>query len=160
MACSAGVPREVVDDDIDLGGGFAERGVGRGGVSVEGDEGVGAEGGERVEAFEIAACADDVACAEALGDLHGHLASVAGGAENEHALPRGERTASAQGDPGGHGWVHGGGDGGDVHASREEDGAAEIDHGLLGHRPSSGVGDDEVDEAAIGNATEPHLCRG
>ena len=59
---------EVVDDDVDVGGGLAER------VVVERDGDVGAELGQRREALGVTACADHVAGAEVLGDLDGHLA--------------------------------------------------------------------------------------
>ena len=85
MACSVGVAPQVVDDDVDVGGGLAERVVGILAGQRQGE--VGTEVAERGEPFGVAPGTDHLARAEVLGNLDGHPAGVAGRAEDEHALP-------------------------------------------------------------------------
>ena len=101
MALGGGLAPDVVDDDVD---------VGRRGELVERAGLVGAEGGQCGEPCRVAAGGDHLRGAEQLGDLDRHPAGVAGGAEDQHALPGGEVDAAAQRDPGGHHRVHRGRD--------------------------------------------------
>ena len=116
MARSAGLPQNVVDDDVDLARGRAERPVR--GVLVAGqrDNLVGAERGERAEPPGIASGADHASGAEQPGDLDRHQAGVPGRAEHQDALAGLDRYAAPQRHPRRHGRVHRGGDLGDVGA--------------------------------------------
>jgi hypothetical protein len=55
----------------------------------------------------MASGTDDVAGAQVPGDLHGHPPGAAGGRQDQDLLTRPEGDAPAQGDPSGHGGVHG-----------------------------------------------------
>jgi hypothetical protein len=143
---------EVVDDDVDVGGGFAEHVVGVLAGQRDGD--VGTEVAHRGEPFGVSAGGDHVARAEVLGYLDGHLTGVAGRAEDEHALPGSDGDPRAQRDPGGHRGVHRGGGRRDVTVGRQHDAATAVDDGALGHRSERGVRQDEVHEVTIGCATD------
>jgi len=92
-----GLAPEVVDHDVDIGGGLAES-LGDGvGVPSEQHGVGGAECGQASQTFSAAPGGDDLVC-------------VTGGTEDEDILSGLELHPLAQRDPGGHGRVHGGGD--------------------------------------------------
>ena len=105
-----GFAPEVVDHDVDLGGGLAEPAGDAVSVPVEQHGSGGAQSGQAGQPAGVAPGRDDLIRAEMPGDLDGHLAGVPGGPEDEHVLPGPERHPLAQRDPGGHGRVHGRGD--------------------------------------------------
>jgi hypothetical protein len=97
---------------------------------------------------------DDLARAEALRDLDGHLTGTAGGAEDEHVLAGLEGHPLAQRHPRRHGRVHRRGYRDGIGALGQHDAAAGVDDGLLGHRAHGGVRQDEIAQPPVGAA--PH----
>ena len=159
-----GFAPEVVDHDVGVGGGLAEPLGDAGGVPVERPGGErpggerpgveqhgagGAEGGQASQPAGVAPGRDDLVRAETPGDLDGHLAGVPGGPEDENVLPGLERHPLAQRDPGGHGRVHGRGDRDGVGVLGQDDAAAGVDDGLLGHRAQPRVREDEVAQQPV-----------
>ena len=77
---------QVVDHHVDLGGGLAEP---AGAVAESASSRTvpsAPSAGSAASCSGVAARGDDPARAELLGDLHGHLPGVAGGAQNQHVL--------------------------------------------------------------------------
>ncbi len=120
-------------------------------VIVESDGGVSPELRKPVCA---ASDRDDATGVEPSGDLDGESSGVPGRSHDHHALAWLEVDPAAQGDPGRHGRVHGGGDLDGVCAFGKPDAAADVDDGLLRHRSQAGVGEDEVAQGAVGRASD------
>lgn len=135
---------EVVDHDVDIGGGPAESLGDRVGIPFEQYGTGGAECGQVSQSVGTAPGGDNLVCAEQFRDLDGHLAGVTGGTEDEDILSGPELHPLAQRDPGGHGRVHGGGDRDGVAAGGQDDAAADVDDGLFSHRAHRGIREDEV----------------
>ena len=93
MACPAGLPQNVVDDDVHLARGCAECPVRRVLVTGQRHDLVGAERNERAEPPGIASGADHAPGAEEPGDLDRHHPGVPGRAEHQDALAGLDRNA-------------------------------------------------------------------
>src|SRR5271154_3700350 len=95
---------EIVDHDVDVPRLVSEIAYPAGIAELDG--GVGSQVFKGRELLGVSSGTDDMAGAEALGDLHRHLARAAGGAKNQHRLAGLEFNAPAKSDPRGHRGVH------------------------------------------------------
>ena len=116
---------------------------------------VGPGGTELGETVGVAAGADDPAGTEMLGHLDRHGTRVAGGTQHEDRLAGLEGNATAQGDPGRHGRVHGCGHLDHVDVCRQGHRPAQVDECSLGHGAADIVGADEVHVAPVVQPAHP-----
>ena len=128
-----------------------------GGIAVVGerDDLIGPDGTKFGQAFGVPAGADDTAGTEVLGDLDRHRARVAGGTEHEDRLAGPEGDATAKGDPGRHGRVHGRGDLDHVDVLRQRNHPAQVDERPLGHGTPDVVRADEVHALPVSESSHP-----
>ena len=128
----------------------------RGGVGVldELNDLVSAEGGEGVQAVEVAAGTHDATGTEPLGDLHRHRPGVPCRSQHQHALSDLDRHPATESHPRRHGRVHGCGDLLDIGIVREGDGAPHVDDCFLRHRAGKLIVGDEVDPAPVSQTSD------
>jgi hypothetical protein len=100
----------IVEHDVHVGGHSGQCGAGGLDVGGERHDVVCAVIHQSVQSRAVAPGGDDASGPEVPGDLDGHGAGVAGRAQDEHRLSRGEGHSGAQDDPRRHERIHGGGD--------------------------------------------------